>query len=182
MTRLAWLAAFPAAAITLAACSGSPAPAAGTSSTPPKSAAASSPAGASSPAAEPDTAAGARTAAETYFALYSAGQWAATYALLAPSASSQVSESAWVDVHEGCPSAAAGLAYQVGKPVMVGNTAVMPVSIAGALSKLATVEETFTYSGGQWRWQPSGSGAAVYTHGSVTADIAAAKAAGYCSG
>jgi hypothetical protein len=70
----------------------------------------------------------------------------------------------------------------VAKPVIAGNTAVMAVSVAGALSKLGSEEATFTYSGGQWGWTPSSLDAAIYSHGSVTADVAAAKAAGACSG
>ena len=164
-------AAFLAAAAALAGCSSG-----GT----PQTAASAAPAAASQAPGQPETAAGARATAQQYFDLYSAGQYAAAWALLSPAAQKAIPQSVWVAVHEGCPSASAGLAYDVKHITMAGNTAVATVTLAGALSKLATGSEAFTYSGGRWGFSPSGM--SIYGHGSVAKDIAAAKAKGLCSG
>jgi hypothetical protein len=129
--------------------------------------------------AQPETAAAASAVARQYFGLYSAGQFAAAYGLLAPSARRAVSETTWVAVHQGCPSQAAGLAYEVKDATLTGNTAVVTVSLAGAASSLASESEALTYSRGRWGFVPND--LSLYEHGSVKADLAAAKAAGYCA-
>ena len=62
-----------------------------------------------------------------------------------------------------------------------------PAHVESALEELRrtdaemsrAVEDVFNYTGGRWRYSPQAPG--IYRHGSVTADIAAAKAAGLCT-
>ena len=129
--------------------------------------------------AQPETAAGATAAAKQYLGLYSAGQYALSWTLLAPSAKRAVSQATWVAVHQGCPSRAAGLAYDVKDTTVTGNTAVVTITLAGAAASLASESESLTYSAGRWGFIPND--LSYYKHGSVKADIAAAKAAGYCA-
>ncbi len=167
-----------AALIATAACSSGPvAPttsAATTAVATPK-AAASTP----SVAAQPETAAAAATVAKQYFGLYSAGQFALSWTLLAPSAQRAVSQATWVAVHRGCPSQAAGLAYNIKDTTLTGSTAVVTVTLAGAAASLASESESLTYSAGRWGFVPND--LSYYRHGTAKADIAAAKAAGYCA-
>jgi len=162
-----------AAAISLAACS-QPAAA-------PPAAPASSPVstvGTTAPAV-PATAAGARAAATAYFDLYAAGQYAATWALLSPAAQQVVTRSTWVKVHEDCTSSSApGLSYVIGRITLAGNIAVVKVSLAGALSKLGSEEQSFTYSAGRWGFAPSDLSA--YKGHTVAQAVAALKAMQLC--
>jgi hypothetical protein len=84
-------------------------------------------------------------------------------------------------VHQGCPSQAAGLAYNVKDTTLTGSTAVVTVTLAGAAASLASESESesLTYSASRWGFVPND--LSYYEHGSVKADIAAAKAAGYCA-
>jgi len=82
-------------------------------------------------------------------------------------------------VHRGCPSQAAGLAYNVKDTTLTGSTAVVTVSLAGAAASIGSESESLTYSAGRWGFVPND--LSSYEHGSVKADIAAAKAAGYCA-
>jgi hypothetical protein len=149
--RLAAAGVTATALIATAACtsSGPAAPAASVAT----AAAATSATAASTPsaAAQPETAATARAAARQFLGLYSAGQYTASWTLLAPSVKRKVSQAAWVAVHQGCP----------------------PQSAIGSAS------ESLTYTAGRWGFVPSD--LSSYGHGSVKADIAAAKAAGYCA-
>jgi len=128
-------------------------------------------------AAQPETAAAA--VAKQYFGLYSAGQFALSWTLLAPSAKRVVSHVTWVAVHRGCPLQAAGLAYNIKDATLTGSMAVVTVTLAGAAASLASESESLTYSAGRWGFVPND--LIYYRHGSVKADIAAAKAAGYCA-
>ncbi len=82
-------------------------------------------------------------------------------------------------MHRGCPSQAAGLAYNVKDTTLTGSTAVVTVSLAGAAASIGSESESLTYSAGRWGFVPND--LSSYEHGSVKADIAAAKAAGYCA-
>jgi hypothetical protein len=128
---------------------------------------------------QPETAAAASAVAKQYFGLYSAGQFTAAYGLLTQSARRAVSESTWVAVHRGCPSQSAGLAYEVKDATRTGNTVIVTVSLTGVASGPASESEALTYSGGRWRFVLND--LSMYEHGSVKADLAAAKAAGYCA-
>jgi hypothetical protein len=68
---------------------------------------------------------------------------------------------------------------EVKDATLTGNTAVVTVSLAGAASSLASESEALTYSRGAWGFVPND--LSMYEHGSVRADLAAAKAAGYCA-
>lgn len=140
-----------------------------------------SPAASASTAAEPDTAAGVRAAAQQFYALYSASQWAAAWPYLTLAAQSAVPAATWTAVHDGCPSASAGMARVIKSVTVAGTTAVVAETVAGSLGNIATVSDAWTYSGGRWGFSPSSSSMSIYTHGSVNADIAAAKAAGDCA-
>ena len=82
-------------------------------------------------------------------------------------------------VHDGCPSKAAGLAYKVQSVTMASKTAVITYTLAGVASSLgsATLVETWTSAG----WKVTGNDMGVYSHGSASADLAAARAAGECA-
>ena len=134
----------------------------------------------STAAAEPDTAAGVRAGAQQFYALYSASQWAAAWAYLAPAAQSVVSAATWTAVHNGCPGPTVGLARVIKSVTFAGTTAVVSETVAGSLGNLATVSDAWTYSGGRWGLSLPASSLSFYKHGSVSADIAAAKAAGEC--
>lgn len=139
--------------------------------------------GASAPtgsAAQPETAAAVRQDATQFYALYSGGQWAAAWQYLTPAAQAKAPVATWTAVHDGCPSASAGLARTIKGVTVAGTAAVVTETIAGTLGSLGTVADAWDYSAGRWGIQPPASSLAVYSHGSVAADIAAAKAAGDC--
>ena len=60
-----------------------------------------------------------------------------------------------------------------------GDAAIVTEAITGAPSQLGTAEDVFSYANGHWSYSPQD--LSIYLHGSVTADIAAAKAAGFCT-
>lgn len=62
---------------------------------------------------------------------------------------------------------------------MAGDTAVVAVSLSGAAAAIGSVSESLTYTAGRWGFVRSD--LSSYGHGSIKADIAAAKAAGYCA-
>jgi hypothetical protein len=62
---------------------------------------------------------------------------------------------------------------------MTGNTAIVTVSLAGVAASLGSESQALIYSAGRWGLLPSD--LSLYKHGSVKADIAAAKATGYCA-
>ncbi len=136
---------------------------------------------ASSPAAarEPETAAAALSAANSFFALYGAGQYAAVYPMIAPTDRAVIRESVWTGVHRKCESAAAGLSYKVSHPVLSGATAVVTVGLTGVASAIGSEQATFTYSGGRWYYVPPDM--QVYRGHDLTQAVAAAKTEGYCS-
>ena len=139
------------------------------------------PVASSASAITPDTTAAAQTAAQQFFTFYSAGQWDDAWQYLTAAEKREVPESAYAAVHQRCPSAAAGMAYAIKGVTLAGQTAVITYTVSGATGAIlgnATMPVTWAPSG--WGVEPSGM--SVYTHGSVSADLAAAKAAGDCSG
>ena len=130
--------------------------------------------------AQPDTETGARTAASAFYAFFSAGQWNQAWTGLAPSVQAKVPESTWTAVHDACPGAMSGLAREIKSVTVSGTTAVVSETVAGTLSKLATVSDAWTYTGSRWGLALPDSDTAVYRHSSVKADVAAAKKAGVC--
>ena len=132
------------------------------------------------PSASPQVKAGARAAAAQLYALYSASQFAAFWDRLAPAAKRQVSERVWVKVHEACTSAAAAESRTIKAVTVFGSAAIITEAIAGAAAEPGTAEDVFSYVNGRWSYSPGN--LSIYHHGSVTADVAAAKAAGFCAG
>jgi hypothetical protein len=130
-------------------------------------------------ARQPETAAAATAAAKQYFGFYSAGDFAATWGLLTPSAQRSIGEAIWVGVHQGCP-APAGVSYRVKGAKLTGGMAAVTVAQAEDKTSMGSVTEAFSYAAGRWGLVPDDSG--LYRHGSVKADIAAAKSEGYCTG
>jgi hypothetical protein len=128
------------------------------------------------------TAAAAESAAENFFALYAAEQYAAAYPMLDAQTRADVPGRKWVAVHEDCRAGASGLSYKVGKPVMAGQTAVVSVSLSGVASSLGSEEQSFVYQDGGWFWSPTASdmSAAGHYKGAVARIVARLKAAGWC--
>ena len=151
---------------------GAPSPAA------PAAMASSSPA--VSQAAEPQTASGVRAAAQQFYALFAASQFAAAWGYLAPSDQAAIPRATYVAVHDGCPPASAGLARVIKSVTVAGSTAVVTETVAGSLGNLGTVADTWTYAGGRWGYSYLPADMKMYSHGSAAADIAAAKTAGDC--
>ncbi len=131
------------------------------------------------PPASPQMKAGARAAAAKFYGLYSASEFTAFWKLLTPATKSQVSKRVWVSVHEACPSAGAGKPRTIKALTVFGNAAIVTETVTGASSKPGTVEDVFSYVDGRWSYSPQD--LSIYHHGSVAADVAAAKAAGFCT-
>jgi hypothetical protein len=126
---------------------------------------------------EPQTAAAVRSDADDYLTLYTAGQFAIIYQMLSAPARQAINEQAWVAVHRGCPEAAAGMSYKIRHVAVTGHTAVVSVALTGA-ARPQSATEALVYASGHWGFSPQD--LALYGHGSVSADVAAAKAAGGC--
>jgi hypothetical protein len=131
--------------------------------------------------ATPDTAAAAKSAAAAFFALYSAGQWQAAWQRLVPADQKIAPEKLYVEFHDACPSAAAGLADKIESVTLSGKAAVVTYTIPVVEKEFgsATIAEDWTASG--WRQEFTSGLASEYQHGSLKADVAAAKAAGECA-
>ena len=162
-----------AAGLALAACS---AAGSGRSAAPSRSPA---PGAHASTPVEPATVAAVRADADDYLTLYTAGQFAIIYQMLSAPARQAINEQAWVAVHRGCPGATGGMTYQIRRVAVTGKTAVVTVSLAGAATKPESATETLVYADGHWGFSPGDLG--LYRHGSVSADVAAAKTAGGCA-
>lgn len=119
--------------------------------------------------------AGASAAAAHFYDLYSASQFSALWDLLTPTAKREVSKTAWVGVHDACPGAAAGKSRTIRAVTAFGSAAIITETIAGG-----TAEDVFNYAGGHWSYSPGE--VSIYLHGSIAADIAAAKMTGFCTG
>ena len=165
-----------AAGLALAACSTA---SSGASAGPSAPASRASPGAHASAPVEPDTAAAVRADADDYLTLYTAGQFAIIYQMLSAPARQAINEQAWVAVHRGCPGATAGMSYKIRHVAVTGKTAVVTVALAGGAAKPESATETLVYAGGHWGFAPRDLG--LYRHGSVPADVAAARAAGGCA-
>ena len=162
-----------AAGLALAACS---AASSGSSAAPSRSPAPGAHAGAP---VEPATVAAVRADADDYLTLYTAGQFAIIYQMLSAPARQAINEQAWVAVHRGCPGATGGMTYKIRRVAVTGKTAVVTVALTGGAAKPESATETLVYAGGHWGFSPGDLG--LYRHGSVSADVAAAKTAGGCA-
>jgi hypothetical protein len=131
------------------------------------------------PPASSQMKAGAQAAATEVYSLYSADRFAAFWNLLAPATKRQISERVWVSVHEACPSAVAGKPRVIKAMTVFGDAAIVTENISGTSLKPGTAEDVFNYVDGHWTFTPGD--VSTYRHGSVTADVAAAKADGLCN-
>ena len=129
------------------------------------------------PAVNPRMRAGAREAAAHFYSLYSASDFAAVWNLLSPATKPQISRHVWVTVHDACPSAGAGKSRSIKAVTAFGNAAIVTETVTGVAPGAA--EDVFSYVDGRWSYSPPD--LSIYHHKSVTADIAAAKAAGFCA-
>jgi hypothetical protein len=125
------------------------------------------------PLNEPATLAAVRADAADYLSLASAGQFAITYQMLSTSARQAISQQAWVAVHQAC----AGTSYRIKHLAVAGNTATVRVALTGG--HRGTLTETLVYAAGAWGVSPGD--VSLYRHGSVAADVAAARAGGNCA-
>jgi hypothetical protein len=121
----------------------------------------------------------ARSTATQFDSLYFANRYAASWYLLALDARRQVPQNVWIKVHEGCPAVASGVTRSVNAVTVFGQTAIVTETILRAPSTRNTAEYVFYYMGGHWGYSPQYPG--IYHHGSIAADISAAKAAGLCA-
>jgi hypothetical protein len=128
---------------------------------------------------EPRTKAGVRAAAAKFYSLYSASQFAASWDLLSPATQREVPRAVWVGVHAGCPSLSGGTDRVIKSVLVFGNAAIVTETLAGAESRLGKKHDVFNYSDGHWGYAPNDLD--IYGHGSVAADIVAAKAQGFCT-
>jgi hypothetical protein len=123
---------------------------------------------------------GAETAATQFYSLYTANNATAAWGMLIASAKRQVSEQVWTKVHQGCSITGAGTARSIKSVVVFGSAAIVTEEFAGSLSSLGEASDVFSYANGRWTYSPQDM--SIYLHGSVSADIVAAKSAGYCGG
>lgn len=128
------------------------------------------------PSATASQKASARAAAKRFYGLYATSDYATLWTLLTPATKRQVSRKAWIGVHQACSAASAGKSRVIKGVTVFGDAAIVAEMVAGVTPR--TVEDVFNYTGGHWRYSPQAPG--IYRHRSVTADIAAAKAAGLC--
>lgn len=164
--------------VALAGCDGHSATPA--SSSPSPNAAQTEPEAAPPSPTSPKMQASARTAAEQFYGFYLSGEFASSWELLAPAAKRQIPRNTWVKIHSGCSPDNAGTSGTIKSVTVFGNAAIVSEVITGATSTPHTVEAVFNYANGRWGYSPSDM--SVYQHGSVSADVAAARAAGYCAG
>jgi hypothetical protein len=122
--------------------------------------------------------AGAGPAAAHFYALYTASQFAASWQLLTPATRRLVPVSVWVAVHNACATGAARTTRAIKTVTVFGNAAI--VTTTSGQGKGSGSEDLFSYIDGRWDYSPGYLG--VYQHKSVTADVAAAKAEGLCTG
>jgi hypothetical protein len=129
------------------------------------------------PVAGPKTKHGARAAAARFASLYFAGKFSDAWQLLTEASRRAIPLDAWTGVHNACgprPAATPGAIVSV---VVFGNTALVTQAVPAGTG---TSDDTYVlaYDNGQWVVSPDDKG--TYSRGSITADIAAAKSAGYC--
>lgn len=130
--------------------------------------------------ADTATPTGARAAAAHFYSLYEASRFAEAWELLAPSARHHIPRNIWTKVHTGClPARGGAQARVIGSVTVFGRTAIVSQRLAGVHGTHHAARDIFIYGRGGWNYSPDD--LAVYQHESVTADIAAAKAAGLCA-
>lgn len=121
-----------------------------------------------------------RPAAARFYAAYSASEYNASWLMLAPAVKRQIRMQAWVGVHEACSSAGARKPRVITAVTVFGNAAIVTTTVPGVPAGRATAEDVFDYVDGRWGYSPEDLG--IYRHGSVAADVTAARAAHLCAG
>jgi hypothetical protein len=130
--------------------------------------------------ASPQMAASARKAANQFSSVYLSRRFAASWDLLDPAAKKLISRDTWIRVHDGCRGETAGSTGVIKSVTVFGNAAIVTEAITKATLQSRTIEAVFNYLHGRWGYSPSD--LSIYQHGSISADIAAARTAGYCTG
>jgi hypothetical protein len=130
--------------------------------------------------ATPDTESAAKAAAINFLTLYSAGQWQATWPLLTAQDQRLVPESLYTAFHAACPSHVAGMQYEVTHVTLAGKTAVFAYTVP-LMASMGSVTDVETWTPRGWRTELDSDSLGVYGHGSLKADLKAAKAAGDCA-
>ena len=121
----------------------------------------------------------ARAAAAEFYELYFARKFELSWDLLAAEARHHISRSTWVKVHNSCLPSNAGTTATIKSVTVFGDTAIVTETVKTA-SRQREIETVFNFANGSWGYSPGD--LSIYQHGSVARDIAAAKAAGFCSG
>jgi len=111
--------------------------------------------------------------------MYSAGQWDAAWQFLAPADKAKVSEALYAAFHTGCPSESAGMAYEIQSTALAGTTAVVAYAIP-VLASFGAGTLAMQWATAGWGVELSDASGAEYGHGSLKADLAAARADGKC--
>ena len=127
---------------------------------------------------EPATDAAVRADAGDYLSLASAGQFGVTYEMLSAAARQAITQQAWVAVHQAC----AGASYKITHLAVSGNSATVTATVTAAVTgggHRGTLTEMLVYTGGSWGFSAQDLG--LYRHGTVAADVAAARAQGGCA-
>jgi hypothetical protein len=122
----------------------------------------------------------ARAAAVQFDSEYFAGKFAAAWDLLSADVKRAIPKRVWVGVHDGCRPAPTDVTRVIKSVTAFGDAAIVTETIVTAQSKRSTAENVFNYANGRWGYSPEN--LSIYNRGSISADIAAARAAGFCSG
>lgn len=130
------------------------------------------------PSITPKVEAALRPTVTHFYSVYLGREVAASWDLLAPAVKKQISMQVWTGVHDACRPVNAGEARVIKAVTVFGNSAIVTIAIAGIPAKAGVSEDIFSYAQGRWGYSPTDIG--IYRHGSITADVAAAKAAGIC--
>jgi hypothetical protein len=128
--------------------------------------------------ASPKTRQGAQAAATRFTQLYYSKRYADSWNLLAGDARQVISRSSWTDVHNACTPHGANPQKRIASVVLFGESAIITQAASGTGSASAKDTYVLSYVNGQWAISPDD--IATYQRGSVAADVAAAKAAGFC--
>ena len=133
----------------------------------------------SAPTASPRERAAAQATAVRFYGLYAAHKYTVLWNLLASAAKRQIPRRVWVGVHEACLRDTARTRVVLAVTVF-GDAAIVTETISGTTAKTKTAHDVFSYATGHWSYSPQD--LSIYHHGSVTANVVAAKAAGFCAG
>lgn len=120
-----------------------------------------------------------RAAATAFDGVFFDRKPAATWDMLTARAKRLIPEGTWIQVHNGCRPASAAAVRTVSSVTVFGDTAIV-TETATAGTRHHRDFYVLSYERGRWGYSPDSLG--LYHHGSISADIAAAKAAGLCGG